>query len=226
MPGAPGIQMNVPAIYHNVLPPNITPLLSPRHPKPITFYVYWQSNNSSDKWDNHMQPHPCRPHNGHPPQNQRIPLLCVTEPLKWPHRVGVLNPNSRGHTKVWENFARRTRRALTYSLRPKTLKHRWWTKILVAAINTKSKSQHLKPLCDMPQAHHKQTRDFYKGPAKGAPFCDPPPRPKNWGLRSPPPPPPGQHLSRCRTPPPHIGKLFFSQKNEMRHRGRKFEADI
>ena len=29
-------------------------------------------------------------------------------PLKWPHRrVGVLNPNSRGHTKKWESLARR-----------------------------------------------------------------------------------------------------------------------
>ena len=29
-------------------------------------------------------------------------------PLKWPHRrVGVPNPNSRGHTKAWKNFARR-----------------------------------------------------------------------------------------------------------------------
>ena len=40
-------------------------------------------------------------------------------PLKWPHRrVGVLNPNSRGHTKARENFAQRARRvpcALTYS---------------------------------------------------------------------------------------------------------------
>ena len=26
-PGTPNIQMNVPAIYHNALPPNITPLL-------------------------------------------------------------------------------------------------------------------------------------------------------------------------------------------------------
>ena len=40
-------------------------------------------------------------------------------PLKWPHRrVGVLNPNSMGHTKAWENFAQRARHvpgALTYS---------------------------------------------------------------------------------------------------------------
>ena len=39
--------------------------------------------------------------------------------LKWPHRrVGVLNPNSRGHTKAWANFARHAQRmpgALTYS---------------------------------------------------------------------------------------------------------------
>ena len=34
--------------------------------------------------------------------------------------MGVLNPNVRGHTKAWENFAWRARRvpgALTYSLR-------------------------------------------------------------------------------------------------------------
>ena len=31
-------------------------------------------------------PYPCRPHHGHPPQNQRIPLLCVTD-------------HSSGHTK-------------------------------------------------------------------------------------------------------------------------------
>ena len=44
-------------------------------------------------------------------------------------------------------------------------------------IKTKSNSKHLKPLCDMLQAHHKQTKDFYIGPSKGAPFCNPPPPP-------------------------------------------------
>ena len=39
------------------------------------------------------------------------------EPLKWPHqRVGVVNPNSKGNTKAWENFARRAPGVLTYSL--------------------------------------------------------------------------------------------------------------
>ena len=48
------------------------------------------------------------------------PPLVRDGPFKWPHRkVGVLNPTSRGHTKAWEYFARRTwsvPSALTYSL--------------------------------------------------------------------------------------------------------------
>ena len=36
-------------------------------------------------------PYPCRPHHGHPPQNQRIPLLCVTD-------------HSSGHTEEWESL--------------------------------------------------------------------------------------------------------------------------
>ena len=55
-----------------------------------------------------------------PPTSKSKNLPLVRDgPLKWPHRrVGVLDPNSRGHTKAWENFARRARRvpgALTYS---------------------------------------------------------------------------------------------------------------
>ena len=42
-------------------------------------------------------PCPCRPHHGHPPQNQRIPFLCVTD-------------HSSGHTEEWESLTP-TRRA-------------------------------------------------------------------------------------------------------------------
>ena len=42
-------------------------------------------------------PSPCRPHHGHPPQSQRIPLLCVTD-------------HSTGHTEKWESLTP-TRRA-------------------------------------------------------------------------------------------------------------------
>ena len=47
-----------------------------------------------------------------PTSKSKNPLLVRDGPLKWPHRrVGVLIRNSRGHTKAWENFARRARRA-------------------------------------------------------------------------------------------------------------------
>ena len=36
-------------------------------------------------------PYPYRPHHGHPPQNQRIPFLCVTN-------------HSSGHTEEWESL--------------------------------------------------------------------------------------------------------------------------
>ena len=36
-------------------------------------------------------PYPCRPHHGHQPQNQRIPLLCVTN-------------RSSSHTEKWESL--------------------------------------------------------------------------------------------------------------------------
>ena len=42
-PGAPSIQMNVPAIYHNPLPPNITPSSSPGTLSTCTLYDYWRS---------------------------------------------------------------------------------------------------------------------------------------------------------------------------------------
>ena len=60
LPCAAIIQMNVPAIYHNALPPNITPSSSPGTLSTSTLYDRWQSNNfqffSPNKWDNHMHP--------------------------------------------------------------------------------------------------------------------------------------------------------------------------
>ena len=54
-----------------------------------------------------------------PTSKSKNPPLVHNGPLKWPHQsVGVLNPNSSGHTKAWENFARRVPDALTYSLYP------------------------------------------------------------------------------------------------------------
>ena len=59
----------------------------------------------------------------------------------------------------------------------------------MTANKTRPNSQHPKPLCGMPQAHHKRTKDCYNGPAKGAPFCNPPTPQRNWGAPNPPPPP-------------------------------------
>ena len=122
-PGTPSIQMNVPAIYHNALPPNITPSSSLGTLSTSTLYDCWQSNSFPF----------FRPTNGTitctlplwapswpPTSKSKNPPHVRDGPLKWPHqRVGVLNTNLRGHTKVWENFARRARRvpgAPTYSL--------------------------------------------------------------------------------------------------------------
>ena len=44
-PGAPSIQINVTAIYHNALPSNITPSSSPGALSIRTLYDRWQSNN-------------------------------------------------------------------------------------------------------------------------------------------------------------------------------------
>ena len=44
-PGAPSIQMNVLAIYHNAWPPNITPSSSPGTLSTSTLYDCWQPNN-------------------------------------------------------------------------------------------------------------------------------------------------------------------------------------
>ena len=86
LPGAPNIQMNVPAIYHNALPPNITPsssLETVGNQRNCHFFAQQMGQSHA--------PYPCRPHHGHPPQNQRIPLLCVTD-------------HSSGHTKEWESL--------------------------------------------------------------------------------------------------------------------------
>ena len=44
VPSAPGIQMNVPAIYHNALPPNSTPSSSAGTLSTSTLYDCWRSN--------------------------------------------------------------------------------------------------------------------------------------------------------------------------------------
>ena len=49
------------------------------------------SHFSPQQMGRSLAPYPCRPHHGHPPQNQRIPLLCVTD-------------HSSGHTKEWESL--------------------------------------------------------------------------------------------------------------------------
>ena len=46
VPGALGIQMNVLAIYHNALPPNITPSSSPGNLSTSTLYDCWRSTKS------------------------------------------------------------------------------------------------------------------------------------------------------------------------------------
>ena len=43
LPGAPSMQMNVPGIYHNALPPNITPSSSPGTLSTTTLYDCWGS---------------------------------------------------------------------------------------------------------------------------------------------------------------------------------------
>ena len=115
VPGVPSIQMNVLAIIHTGLPPNITSSSSPGTLSTRTLYDYWQSNNYKF----------FRPTNGTitcnlpllapswpPTSKSKNPPLVRDGPLKWPHRrVGVLYPNSRGHTKASENFSRRARRA-------------------------------------------------------------------------------------------------------------------
>ena len=111
LPGVPGIQMNVPAINHNALPPNITPSSSPGTRSTSTLYDCWQSNNSPFS----------RPTNGTitctlplwapswpRTSKSKKPPLVRDGPPKWPRRrVGVLHPNSRGHAKASDNFARR-----------------------------------------------------------------------------------------------------------------------
>ena len=41
-PSVPIIQMNVPATYHNALPPNITPSSSPEAQSTSTLYDFWR----------------------------------------------------------------------------------------------------------------------------------------------------------------------------------------
>ena len=93
VPGAPSIQMNVPAIYHSALPPNITSSSSPGTLSTSTLYDCWQSNKfpffrPTNGTITRTLP---LPHHSHPPQNQRIPLLCVTD-------------HSSGHTEERESL--------------------------------------------------------------------------------------------------------------------------
>ena len=119
------IQMNVSAICHNALPPNITPSSSPGTRSTSTLYDCWRSikfpfflpTNGTITCTLPLWA-PSRP----PTSKSKNPPLVRDGPLKWPHqRVGVRNPNSKGHTKAWENFAQCARHvpgALTYSLCP------------------------------------------------------------------------------------------------------------
>ena len=81
----------------------------------------------------------------------------------------------------------------------------------MTAIKTKSNSQHPKPLCDMLQAYHKQTKDLYKSPAEGAPFCNTPPPLRNWGIQPPNPRQKFFSLSVWREPLPLESALFRSR---------------
>ena len=96
MPGAPSIQINVPAIYHNALPPNITPSSSPGTLSASTLYDCMTGDQLNSRFFAQQMgqspaPYPCRPHHGQPPQNQRIPLLCVTD-------------HSSGHIEEWASL--------------------------------------------------------------------------------------------------------------------------
>ena len=56
LPGAPGIQMNAPAIYHNALPPTSLPPLAQEpkaqaHCMTVGMTIFWPN-----KWDDHMRP--------------------------------------------------------------------------------------------------------------------------------------------------------------------------
>ena len=69
MPGAPSIQINVPAIYPNALPPNVTPSSSPGYPTPAVLgthvWTEWLHHpclltgpqHRDKKWENPMSCH-------------------------------------------------------------------------------------------------------------------------------------------------------------------------
>ena len=91
LPSAASILINVPAIYPNALPQNITSSSSPGTLSTSTLYDCWRSIKShffAQQMGLSHAPYPCRPRHGHPPQNQRILLLCMTD-------------HSRGHTEAW-----------------------------------------------------------------------------------------------------------------------------
>ena len=111
-------------------------------------------------------PRPCRPHHGHPPQNQRIPFLCVTD-------------HSSGHTEEWESVTL-TRGAtpkrgktlpgtLTHSLRPRLVKRvpPLWSYLREATHCLVALSYHVGLLSLLPRG--RKARRSLSGRGGGAP---------------------------------------------------------
>ena len=88
LPGAPGIQMSVPAVYHNALPPNIPPSSRPRTLSTSTLYDCWRSITSP-----FFRPTtgmitctlPLQALSWPPTSKSKNPPLVRDGPLKWPH---------------------------------------------------------------------------------------------------------------------------------------------
>ena len=94
MPGAPSIQRNVPAIYHNALPPKITPSLSPgtlARAHCMTVGNQIRIIFSPDKWNNHLHPPLVGPIMATHLKIKESPLLCMTD-------------HPSGHTEEWESL--------------------------------------------------------------------------------------------------------------------------
>ena len=91
--------------------PNITPSSSPGTLSTGTLYDCWQSNNFPFFGPTNRKTTctlPLLAPSWPPDSKSKNPPLVRDGPLKWPHRrVGVIYPNSRGHAKGSENFARR-----------------------------------------------------------------------------------------------------------------------
>ena len=67
----PGIQINVPAIYPDALPANITPSSIPGT---LSTNMIVDDHSNAQQMGLSHAPYPCKPHHGYPCQNQRIPL--------------------------------------------------------------------------------------------------------------------------------------------------------